>query len=81
MYILNNDKQNTPSVDYKKWLKRLDTQLNETIKIQFNKSSTLKKKGQNYHYVYQSFVYNITPNKFSLKNFHGILTYMYKEGE
>ena len=29
MYISNNDTQNTPSVDYKELLKRLDTQLNK----------------------------------------------------
>ncbi len=30
MYIPNDDTQITPPVDYNKWLKRLDIQLNET---------------------------------------------------
>ena len=29
MYILNDNTQNYPSVDYNEWLKRLDTQLNK----------------------------------------------------
>ena len=34
VYISNDHTQNTPSVDENKWLKRLNTQLNEsTIKI------------------------------------------------
>ena len=32
MYIPNGDTQITPSVDYNLWLKRLDTQLDETTK-------------------------------------------------
>ena len=31
MYILNGDRQNSSSIDYNLWLKRLDTQLNELI--------------------------------------------------
>ena len=31
MYIPNDDKQNTPSLDYNWWLKRLETQLNDPI--------------------------------------------------
>ena len=35
IYISNDDTQFTPSVDYNKWLKRLDTQLNDQpFKIQ-----------------------------------------------
>ena len=30
MHIPNDDNKTTPSVDYNYWLKRLDTQLNET---------------------------------------------------
>ncbi len=29
MYITNDEYKITPSVDYNKWIKRLDTQLNE----------------------------------------------------
>ena len=38
MYIPNDDTQITPSVDNNKWLKRLDTQLNEPTKSKFTKS-------------------------------------------
>ena len=31
MYIPNDDTQNTPSLDYNWWLKRLETQLNDPI--------------------------------------------------
>ena len=35
MYIPNNDTQITPSVDYKMWMKHLDTQFNEPNKSKF----------------------------------------------
>ena len=33
IYIPNYDTQNTPSVDYNKWLKRLDTTNQNSIKV------------------------------------------------
>ena len=37
MQIPNDDKQNTPSVDYNYWLKRLNTLLNVSINQIFTK--------------------------------------------
>ena len=38
MYIPSDDTQNTPSVGLKKWLKRLNTQLNESTNQNSRKS-------------------------------------------
>ena len=38
-YIPNDNTQNSSSVDFNKWLKRLDTQLNQPIKLNKKKQS------------------------------------------